>query len=190
MYMTVFFIYLYIHIYLYIYIHISTALYCFSTALYFLIVSLVFLLFLYCFSTSLYCFSIVSLLGDRVLGGADLCVIDRPLCEDQNSLLSFQSICSIHQLMDDDADGSVDTTETDEVRGRERRSHWGPRTRVCNRSLPQFLREDLMSHDPKAKHSSFHRADLHISVEDMWAAWKGSTGETPLFIYIYIYIYV
>ncbi|XP_056266668.1 stromal interaction molecule 1-like isoform X2 [Pseudoliparis swirei] len=90
--------------------------------------------------------------GDRVLGGADLCVIDRPLCEDQNSLLSFQSICSIHQLMDDDADGSVDTTETDE-----------------------FLREDLMSHDPKAKHSSFHRADLHISVEDMWAAWKGST---------------
>uniref|UniRef100_A0A8C2XM40 Stromal interaction molecule 1 n=1 Tax=Cyclopterus lumpus TaxID=8103 RepID=A0A8C2XM40_CYCLU len=82
----------------------------------------------------------------------DLCVIDRQLCQDENSLLSFEAICSIHELMDDDADGSVDTTETDE-----------------------FLREDLMYHDPKAKHSSFHRADLHISVDDMWAAWKSST---------------
>ncbi|KAM9333446.1 stromal interaction molecule 1-like isoform 2-T2 [Pholidichthys leucotaenia] len=54
--------------------------------------------------------------------------------------------------MDDDADGTVDTTETDE-----------------------FLREDLQYKDPKAKHSSFHRADLHISVEDMWNTWKGST---------------
>ncbi|KAI3374065.1 hypothetical protein L3Q82_022624 [Scortum barcoo] len=39
---------------------------------------------------------------------------------------------------------------------------------------PQFLREDLKYHDPKAKHSSFHRADLLISVEDMWSAWKSS----------------
>ncbi|XP_076745603.1 stromal interaction molecule 1 isoform X3 [Maylandia zebra] len=53
--------------------------------------------------------------------------------------------------MDDDADGTVDATETDE-----------------------FLREDLKDHNPKAKHSSFHRADAHISVEDMWNAWKGS----------------
>ncbi|XP_075958207.1 stromal interaction molecule 1b isoform X1 [Anarhichas minor] len=82
---------------------------------------------------------------------SDLCAIDQQLCEDENSLLSFEAICSIHKLMDDDADGSVDTTETD-----------------------GFLREDLKSHDSKAKHSSFHRADLHISVEDMWAAWKSS----------------
>lgn len=45
----------------------------------------------------------------------DLCVIDQQLCEDENSLLSFEAICSIHKLMDDDADGTVDTTETDEV---------------------------------------------------------------------------
>lgn len=43
--------------------------------------------------------------------------------------------------------------------------------------LPQFLREDLKYRDSKAKHSSFHRADLHISVEDMWTAWKSSEGE-------------
>ncbi|XP_045896161.1 stromal interaction molecule 1-like isoform X1 [Micropterus dolomieu] len=82
---------------------------------------------------------------------SDLCAIDRQLCQDENSLLSFEAICSIHKLMDDDADGSVDVAETDE-----------------------FLREDLKDHDSKAKHSSFHRADLHISVEDMWAAWKSS----------------
>ncbi|KAG7234484.1 hypothetical protein INR49_004597 [Caranx melampygus] len=69
----------------------------------------------------------------------DLCAIDPQLCGDENSRLSFEAICSIHKLMDDDADGTVDTTETDE-----------------------FLREDLKDHNPKAKHSSFHRADLHI----------------------------
>ncbi|XP_071369797.1 stromal interaction molecule 1-like isoform X2 [Centroberyx affinis] len=53
--------------------------------------------------------------------------------------------------MDDDADGSVDTAETDD-----------------------FLRENLEYQDPKAKHSSFHRADLLISVEDMWNTWKTS----------------
>lgn len=44
----------------------------------------------------------------------------------------------------------------------------------------QFLREDLKYHDPKAKHSSFHRADLYISVEDMWNTWKSSEGEDLL----------
>ncbi|XP_029304351.1 stromal interaction molecule 1b isoform X2 [Cottoperca gobio] len=84
-------------------------------------------------------------------GASDLCAIDPQLCQDEASRLSFEAICSVHKLMDDDADGSVDATETDE-----------------------FLREDLKFHDSKAKRSSFHRADLHISVEDMWRAWKSS----------------
>ncbi|MEQ2234522.1 Stromal interaction molecule 1, partial [Ilyodon furcidens] len=82
---------------------------------------------------------------------ADLCIIDPQLCGDEKAFLSFEAIRSIHKLMDDDADGTVDTMETDE-----------------------FLREDLKYHDPKAKHSSFHRADPHISVEDMWSTWKSS----------------
>ncbi|XP_068187024.1 stromal interaction molecule 1-like isoform X3 [Antennarius striatus] len=86
--------------------------------------------------------------GDAASG---LCRIDPLLCGDENALLSFEAICGIHKLMDDDADGTVDTTETD-----------------------GFLREDLKYHDSKAKHSSFHRADLLISVEDMWNAWKSS----------------
>lgn len=111
-----------------------------------------------------------------------LCVIDEQLCQDENSLLSFEAICSIHKLMDDDADGKVDTAETDEVRP-EHVVHivdvrWS--SLRLTPSLPppsQFLREDLKDPDSEAKHSSFHRADLLISVKDMWSAWKSSEGE-------------
>uniref|UniRef100_A0A9J8BFF0 Stromal interaction molecule 1b n=1 Tax=Cyprinus carpio carpio TaxID=630221 RepID=A0A9J8BFF0_CYPCA len=44
----------------------------------------------------------------------------------------------------------------------------------CLCFLKQFLREDLKYHDPKGKHNSFHRADLLITLEDMWKSWKGS----------------
>ncbi|XP_067363256.1 stromal interaction molecule 1a isoform X3 [Channa argus] len=93
----------------------------------------------------------------RVTGGpkkgrlTELCRIDEPLCNDENVLLSFEAIRSIHKQMDDDANGNVDVAETD-----------------------GFLREDLNYHDPKAKHNSFHGDDQFISVEDLWNAWKGS----------------
>ncbi|XP_060746651.1 stromal interaction molecule 1b isoform X2 [Tachysurus vachellii] len=82
---------------------------------------------------------------------SELCTIDKVLCQDENAVLSFAAIRSIHKDMDDDANGSVDVTETD-----------------------GFLREDLKYHDPKAKHKSFHGADLQITVEDMWNSWKAS----------------
>ncbi|XP_067363255.1 stromal interaction molecule 1a isoform X2 [Channa argus] len=84
-------------------------------------------------------------------GVSELCRIDEPLCNDENVLLSFEAIRSIHKQMDDDANGNVDVAETD-----------------------GFLREDLNYHDPKAKHNSFHGDDQFISVEDLWNAWKGS----------------
>uniref|UniRef100_A0A3P8VBU6 Stromal interaction molecule 1a n=1 Tax=Cynoglossus semilaevis TaxID=244447 RepID=A0A3P8VBU6_CYNSE len=70
---------------------------------------------------------------------------------DENALLSFEAIRSIHKLMDDDANGNVDVSETD-----------------------GFLREDLNYHDPWGKHNSFHGDDQLISVEDLWNTWKGS----------------
>ncbi|XP_055369869.1 stromal interaction molecule 1a isoform X3 [Betta splendens] len=82
---------------------------------------------------------------------SDLCRIDEPLCSDENAVLSFEAIRSIHKQMDDDENGNVDVAETD-----------------------GFLREDLNYHDPKAKHNSFHGDDQFISVEDLWNAWKGS----------------
>uniref|UniRef100_A0A673M3Y9 SAM domain-containing protein n=1 Tax=Sinocyclocheilus rhinocerous TaxID=307959 RepID=A0A673M3Y9_9TELE len=80
-----------------------------------------------------------------------LCRIDELLCQDENAILSFEAIRSIHKQMDDDANGNVDVVETD-----------------------GFLREDLNYHDPKAKHNSFHGDDQLISVEDLWNAWKSS----------------
>ncbi|XP_051535048.1 stromal interaction molecule 1-like isoform X4 [Myxocyprinus asiaticus] len=84
-------------------------------------------------------------------GVSELCRIDKPLCQDENAILSFEAIRSIHKQMDDDANGNVDVAETD-----------------------GFLREDLNYHDPKAKHNSFHGDDQFISVEDLWNAWKSS----------------
>ncbi|KAK6296493.1 hypothetical protein J4Q44_G00326350 [Coregonus suidteri] len=84
-------------------------------------------------------------------GVSELCRIDEPLCHDENIILSFEAIRSIHKQMDDDANGNVDVSETD-----------------------GFLREDLNYHDPKAKHNSFHGDDQFISVEDLWNTWKGS----------------
>ncbi|XP_057684834.1 stromal interaction molecule 1-like isoform X1 [Corythoichthys intestinalis] len=84
-------------------------------------------------------------------GISDFCRIDGLLCRDENPVLSFEAIRSIHKQMDDDKNGNVDVVETD-----------------------GFLREDLNYHDPKAKHNSFHGDDQFISVEDLWNAWKGS----------------
>ncbi|XP_077954529.1 stromal interaction molecule 1a isoform X6 [Gasterosteus aculeatus] len=82
---------------------------------------------------------------------SEFCRIDAPLCKDENGILSYEAIRSIHKQMDDDANGNVDVSETD-----------------------GFLREDLNYHDPKAKHNTFHGDDQFISVEDLWKAWKGS----------------
>ncbi|XP_017271914.1 stromal interaction molecule 1a isoform X2 [Kryptolebias marmoratus] len=88
---------------------------------------------------------------DSQINDNDLCRFDEPQCKDENAILSFEAIRSIHKQMDDDANGNVDVAETD-----------------------GFLREDLNYHDPKAKHNSFHGDDQFISVEDLWNAWKSS----------------
>lgn len=46
---------------------------------------------------------------------ADFCRIDGPLCRDENPMLSFEAIRSIHKQMDDDKNGNVDVAETDGV---------------------------------------------------------------------------
>nr|XP_035115958.2 stromal interaction molecule 1-like [Callithrix jacchus] len=82
---------------------------------------------------------------------AEFCLIDKALCHSEDEKLSFEAVCNIHKLMDDDANGDVDVEESDE-----------------------FLREDLNYHDPTVKHSTFHGEDKLISVEDLWKAWKSS----------------
>uniref|UniRef100_A0A4W3GD73 Stromal interaction molecule 1-like n=1 Tax=Callorhinchus milii TaxID=7868 RepID=A0A4W3GD73_CALMI len=90
---------------------------------------------------------------------ADFCRIDEASCHNEAEVLRFEAIMSIHEQMDDDANGNVDVEESDE-----------------------FLREDLNYQDAAAKHSTFHAGDKLISVEDLWKSWKASevynwTGE-------------
>nr|XP_034972296.1 stromal interaction molecule 1 isoform X3 [Zootoca vivipara] len=94
-------------------------------------------------------------LDDATIAGqekvAEFCRIDQALCQNEDEQLSFEAVLNIHKQMDDDANGDVDVEESDE-----------------------FLREDLNYHDPTVKHSTFHGEDKHISVEDLWKAWKSS----------------
>nr|XP_032832243.1 stromal interaction molecule 1-like [Petromyzon marinus] len=66
-------------------------------------------------------------------------------------LLSYEAVRAIHNQMDDDDDGSVDTQESDD-----------------------FLREDMKYSDPTLKHSNFHKEDQHISLQEMWLSWRNS----------------
>ncbi|XP_078479052.1 stromal interaction molecule 1-like [Lampetra planeri] len=66
-------------------------------------------------------------------------------------LLSYEAVRAIHNQMDDDDDGSVDTQESDD-----------------------FLREDMKYSDPALKHSNFHKEDQHISLQEMWLSWRNS----------------
>uniref|UniRef100_G3PBV6 Stromal interaction molecule 1a n=1 Tax=Gasterosteus aculeatus aculeatus TaxID=481459 RepID=G3PBV6_GASAC len=75
------------------------------------------------------------------------CRIDAPLCKDENGILSYEAIRSIHKQMDDDANGNVDVSETD---GSERRSNYTT---------------------PSQSTTLFHRDDQFISVEDLWISW-------------------
>uniref|UniRef100_A0AAQ4Q6G7 Stromal interaction molecule 1a n=1 Tax=Gasterosteus aculeatus aculeatus TaxID=481459 RepID=A0AAQ4Q6G7_GASAC len=63
------------------------------------------------------------------------CRIDAPLCKDENGILSYEAIRSIHKQMDDDANGNVDVSETD---GSERRSNYT----TPSQSTTLFHRDD------------------------------------------------
>ncbi|OCT96286.1 hypothetical protein XELAEV_18013962mg [Xenopus laevis] len=46
---------------------------------------------------------------------SEFCRIDKLLCHSTDELLSFEAVMSIHKQMDDDANGSVDVEESDEI---------------------------------------------------------------------------
>ncbi|XP_076445968.1 stromal interaction molecule 2-like isoform X2 [Babylonia areolata] len=63
----------------------------------------------------------------------------------------YEAIIQLHRLIDDDRNGNVDQSESDE-----------------------FLRDELQYTDGFERHSLFHNNDKLISVEDLWRAWKYS----------------
>ncbi|XP_070183534.1 stromal interaction molecule homolog, partial [Littorina saxatilis] len=63
----------------------------------------------------------------------------------------YEAIMQLHRLIDDDRNGNVDQSESDE-----------------------FLRDELQYEDGFERHSLFHNNDKLISVDDLWRAWKYS----------------
>lgn len=76
---------------------------------------------------------------------------DESFCEDYDycsDISGFEAIKRIHQRLDDDADGDVDITESDD-----------------------FLRDELQYENAGERHRNFHGNDKHISVDELWRQW-------------------
>ncbi|XP_071847436.1 stromal interaction molecule homolog isoform X2 [Apostichopus japonicus] len=69
-----------------------------------------------------------------------------------NDRPGFDALKLIHRQIDDDHNGNVDLSESDE-----------------------FLRDELKYKDDFDRHNVFHRGDQHVSVEELWTTWKFST---------------
>ncbi|EEB09960.1 conserved hypothetical protein [Pediculus humanus corporis] len=87
--------------------------------------------------------------------GSEGCIGDELVCLSMTAQdrLALDAIKSLHRQLDDDADGNVDFSESDE-----------------------FLREDLKYQDGyQRRQQAFHRNDdKHISVKELWDAWLRS----------------
>ncbi|KAF8782445.1 Stromal interaction molecule like protein [Argiope bruennichi] len=69
-------------------------------------------------------------------------------CDDP---VGYEAIRSLHRQLDDDANGSIDVSETDE-----------------------FLRDELQYENGrhKERHKEFHGDDKYINVDELWQAWR------------------
>lgn len=68
-------------------------------------------------------------------------------CDD---ILGFEAILSLHRQLDDDGDGDIDLSESDE-----------------------FLRDELKYGTyANERHKAFHGNDKHITVDELWRNWK------------------
>ncbi|XP_078601693.1 stromal interaction molecule 1-like isoform X8 [Branchiostoma floridae x Branchiostoma japonicum] len=74
-------------------------------------------------------------------------------CRQEKDRLGLEALHTLHRMLDDDHNGNVDLSESDE-----------------------FLRDELHYQDGSERQSTFHRSgeDKFISVDDLWTAWKHS----------------
>ncbi|XP_045920797.1 stromal interaction molecule 2 isoform X3 [Micropterus dolomieu] len=80
----------------------------------------------------------------------DPCLIVMPPCVGEADRFSLEALRHIHKQLDDDNDGGIEVNESVE-----------------------FIIEDMKQQQTN-KHSNLHREDQHITVEELWKAWKTS----------------
>ncbi|XP_067380257.1 stromal interaction molecule 2 isoform X2 [Channa argus] len=78
----------------------------------------------------------------------DPCLIVMPPCIGEADRFSLEALRHIHKQLDDDNDGGIEVNESVE-----------------------FIIEDMKQQQTN-KHSNLHREDQHITVEELWKAWK------------------
>ncbi|KAF3697882.1 Stromal interaction molecule 2 Precursor [Channa argus] len=76
------------------------------------------------------------------------CLIVMPPCIGEADRFSLEALRHIHKQLDDDNDGGIEVNESVE-----------------------FIIEDMKQQQTN-KHSNLHREDQHITVEELWKAWK------------------
>ncbi|OTF82883.1 stromal interaction molecule-like protein, partial [Euroglyphus maynei] len=70
-------------------------------------------------------------------------------CDDH---LGFEAILNLHRQLDEDANGDIDISESDE-----------------------FIRDELKYENGAERQKAFHGNDKHITVDELWRAWRIST---------------
>nr|XP_027193848.1 stromal interaction molecule homolog [Dermatophagoides pteronyssinus] len=70
-------------------------------------------------------------------------------CDDR---LGFEAILFLHRQLDEDANGDIDIAESDE-----------------------FIRDELKYENGAERQKAFHGNDKHITVDELWRAWRIST---------------
>ncbi|XP_052901242.1 stromal interaction molecule homolog isoform X1 [Anopheles moucheti] len=91
--------------------------------------------------------------GSGAMAGVEACTIDDIDCLAHHDQLGMEAIRSLHRQLDDDDNGDIDLSESDD-----------------------FLREELKYDSGYEKrHKAFHfNDDMHISVKELWEAWLRS----------------
>lgn len=77
--------------------------------------------------------------------------LDCEVTDSCNDPLGYEAIKILHRQLDDDANGNIDVSESDE-----------------------FLRDELQYENGYERHKEFHGNDKYISVDELWQSWKTS----------------
>ncbi|XP_073698960.1 stromal interaction molecule 2 [Garra rufa] len=88
---------------------------------------------------------------DTTVTSTDPCWQVSPPCMTEADRFSLEALQHIHREMDDDQDGGIEVEESVE-----------------------FIIEDMQQQQQANKHSKLHQEDQHITLEELWKAWKSS----------------
>lgn len=94
------------------------------------------------------------------------------LCTDgDKERLGRAAVQAIHEQMDDDKDGMIESSESTDV------SLWSPRPRIWSLSIGlQFIKEELELMTDAVRHRNFQSINVQITFDDLWTQWQSNPG--------------